>query len=384
MISFLRTYFAIVAVALGLIAAYTYAVDPYATFRWHDLAGFNDRKMLKRDGGRVSKALIVGRVPFDVLFFGTSAAETGLDPASPQLQGASAFNFGLSAGTVLELASAMRFSARHQHPKLVLIDLDPVLFWSARTYSGDYDQSRLAGASQWPVMFKRLLSSQALKDSYGVMRASMRHKPTPFPKTGFHNQALDTARFEHFRSTFEAMLQSYQPFWSHYPADYARDRLDLLRQAVIGMADRQARVILFVGPFHVRHIQQIASLGHLTDLENWKRDLTRLVAEVNTVPGRNAQLWDFSGPSSITEEPLPPQEQGRMRHYWDPIHYSQSTGNLIMARVLGHDAGVPADFGVRLTPQDIDSVLSAERRALAEETARHPDWHAVDPAGHAP
>jgi hypothetical protein len=115
-----------------------------------------------------------------------------------------------------------------------------------------------------------------------------------------------------------------------------------------------------------------------SELERKKRDLVHLLAE-NAARHRGEALvpvFDFGGYSIITEEPLPPVgSRQEMRYYWDSSHFKQIVGDYVLDRVYGVSAPArhaPQDFGVRLTPADVEPYLAEQRLRQADYRARFP------------
>ena len=66
-------------------------------------------------------------------------------------------------------------------------------------------------------------------------------------------------------------------------------------------------------------------------------------------------VWDFSGYNSITTQPIKPV----MNNYVDNSHYSPPIGAFVLNRVLSHNVEqVPKDFGVLMTPDNIEQHLA--------------------------
>ena len=66
-----------------------------------------------------------------------------------------------------------------------------------------------------------------------------------------------------------------------------------------------------------------------------------------------------------------------MHWYWEFSHYRIRTGDLILDRILGYNSPeriMPADFGVRLTGDNIDAHLAHSRAGIADWTARNPEF----------
>lgn len=363
MARYLRIYLFILCAVLGMVAGVNFAVDPYATFRWSEIAKFNDQKNLKRDGGRVNKSVIVERYPFDVLFFGSSTAEAGLDPASPLLDGARAFNSSLSNTNIYEIHKAALFAAEHQTPRLVIIGLDFYAFAQGPTVAGDFNASLFAGAALAPIWFKRLLSQEAFLDSVKGVRDSRKGVRSRFPKSGNYDPSGGKPQKINYREKFIGSLKAFLAPGQYNGFRYASEHMALLKEIVTRFDPAQTQVIFFINPYHAAHVAEIAAVGLSPVFERWKRDLTRTLAEVNTTARQPVRLWDFSGVSSITSEPLPDDPAQRMANYWDSNHYTAAVGNLILARILGKSP-VAEDFGVELTPANVEAVLAANRTAM--------------------
>ena len=62
--------------------------------------------------------------------------------------------------------------------------------------------------------------------------------------------------------------------------------------------------------------------------------------------GGTVEVWDFSGLSTETLEPIPDRldRRTRMKYYWEAGHFKKELGDQIIGRVLGE----PLNFGVKL------------------------------------
>jgi len=66
----------------------------------------------------------------------------------------------------------------------------------------------------------------------------------------------------------------------------------------------------------------------------------------------------------------------RMRWYWECSHYRKELGDLILDRIFDHRAEgrtVPEDFGVLLTPANIEAHLARIREEQARYRTSHPE-----------
>jgi hypothetical protein len=135
---------------------------------------------------------------------------------------------------------------------------------------------------------------------------------------------------------------------------------------------------LYVTPLNAGVRSLIVALGLGERYEFWLKELVR-INEEEAVRARREPLplWDFSAPSTITGESIPsPGDLRPMRWYWDFSHYREATGGLILDRIFGHSdpaRPLPADFGVRLTGENVDAHLVRSAAGLADWNAGNAD-----------
>jgi len=120
----------------------------------------------------------------------------------------------------------------------------------------------------------------------------------------------------------------------------------------------------------VHQLEISALLGAGAALETGKRALVRLLArEAGGRPGNAVPVWDFSGYSSITTEPLPRLgSREEMKYYWDSSHFKSGVGDLVLERVFATGPvadAVPPDFGVLLDADTLEAALSSQRARQA-------------------
>ncbi|MDY7016590.1 MAG: hypothetical protein SVX43_23945, partial [Cyanobacteriota bacterium] len=116
---------------------------------------------------------------------------------------------------------------------------------------------------------------------------------------------------------------------------------------------------VFIPPAHATDNDAIRVTGQWEVFEEWKRKMVELVP-----------VWDFSGYNSVVTEPI----QDRMENYTDNSHFTTRVGNLILDRIFSKNAeAVPADFGVLLTPENVDSHLAQIERDREVWAARNPE-----------
>jgi hypothetical protein len=133
-------------------------------------------------------------------------------------------------------------------------------------------------------------------------------------------------------------------------------------------ANHQTRVIVVMLPVHALDLEMIrCQVGGSAPLEKWKRDLvSTMTAFRQEQPQAPAiPLWDFSGYSGYTADPVPPKgDPHAMTWYWEPSHFRKELGDLLIARILNQPAPNNHDistFGVQIDQSNIQSHLSQLR-----------------------
>jgi hypothetical protein len=100
-------------------------------------------------------------------------------------------------------------------------------------------------------------------------------------------------------------------------------------------------------------------IGRWEALEEWKRQVVQITP-----------VWDFFNYNSITTEKM----QGVMQHYTDDSHYKPTVGNLVIDKITGQaNKSIPADFGVLLTPSNVEKQISKMRDARVTWRENNPE-----------
>lgn len=117
---------------------------------------------------------------------------------------------------------------------------------------------------------------------------------------------------------------------------------------------------LVLDPSHADELEIFDLAGKWAALEEWKRELTALVADYAN-RGVQVELWDFYGYDIYSTESVP---EGRRALHWflNPPHYTHPLGDIMLRRMFG---GGDSSFGVRLLPENIEAHLQDVRVAQA-------------------
>lgn len=141
--------------------------------------------------------------------------------------------------------------------------------------------------------------------------------------------------------------------------DKVNDKLVPLLEAITAKAKQHGvRVTYFIAPFHSWVMYGYDFYHDWQNLEELKQRLARL---------RN--VYDFMRFNEFTDE----APQQRMVYWRDTFHFTPKLGSLVARKLLGQTIpDLPRNFGVLLTPDNIEKELDAFRRERDAWIARNP------------
>lgn len=367
---------------LALIAGFNWLIDPQGVFRILTLPGINQEKpLLEKEGVRKTKSIDLERGAFKAVVLGTSRSFGGLDPEHPKFAAGTAYNAALPGTNFYETHKVFEFASQHLSLQQVVLELDFTTFSDKRTVDADFEDSRFAGKTIWVSSLGSLVSLYHLQDAWTTLQFNRQGQAARYTTQGFRRDRTygegSSDRHDHHR-LFAWADQQYLSI--HTGLDYdSRDRTQRLQAIVEQSQANDIELYLFIPPLHAHLIESLALTGLMPEFEQWKRDLVQLVADHNQAyPNRPPlRLWDFSGISSVTTEPVPPEgSDEKMQWYIESSHFTPELGDIMLDMMLSYPdrpAAAPDDFGIVLTPQNLETQLAQMRSGLRDYEQNHAD-----------
>lgn len=399
-----RRYLAFLAAAVvliaGLLGGINWAVDPYLFFGAARQPGINDAKPAVNNREAFMKAYQASRVQARTVVLGSSRTDIGLDASDPAWPRSAAPVYNLSLAGV-DLGANLHY-LRHMlatneqavRTSMVVVGLDfenflmePVAGMPAVPAPPSENGERLAVQSDGsfnPLRRERLLkdavaavtSLDAVYDSFHTLLANRIGTVWDIEPDGNISEAQLRlwaindgfgALFEQKNVHVVKKLGPAKRLLSGLPdSDGVEQVVQLLELA----RQRGLKLVLMVSPTHASRLELLDYMGYWPDYERWKRGLTAQVAAAKAA-GLDVELWDFGGYDAYTMEPVPENRdlRGRMQWFWDPVHYSTALGGLTLSSIFKPES---ADYGVRMTPENIEEHLSAIRKERQKYRAEQP------------
>lgn len=360
------------------IGAFNVLVNPYGLFNVVNITGINSVKPEKFNNDMLIKAVEVSRKQPNIIFLGTSRVQWGLNSNYSGLKTQETYNLALQGANMYELRCYFEHALINQ-PDLeqVVIGLDELMFSKFVEDRPDFNPDRLGKRHiDLQDSLNTIFSLDAFDDSRQTIQSN-RENPQNVLLSNFMVKpdifvdgtlALDSSRptpgsVETFKANLANRLRPDRSDGRYSQYELSDESLEDFRKIVEISEQHNIDLKVFISPEHSTLFAAMNSVLYGPEIDHWKRELVKI-----------APVWDFSGYNSITTEAL----SRDMKYYLDSSHYSPETGNLILERMLmPNSKTVPADFGVLITPDNIESHLEKTRADYEKWAKNHSELAAL-------
>jgi hypothetical protein len=377
---------------LSAVAAFNVIIDPYGIYNIVVRDGLNKRKVAKSVNWRLVAPVQMRHMRPELLIIGSSHANS-LDCDHPGWNPDHKACFYASAPLIDACESSRFFQfAESVHPlKRVVIDLDMFAFNDVSPSDPGDEEYRLSLRKSVlspyvPIqdIFLTTISRYAIEDSIQTISGQNDLEAPIMLSNGrvTPESAYDVR--QGYRKPVQGqllgILGSYMPFptktfvlWDK--GEKNSQQFDCLKNIITISRKNKIDLRLFINPDLAWTEEAKKDTGLWSDYEQWKRELLKISAP-HRAGEKPIPLWDFSGYNSITTDDVPPEGSMKpMKYYWDSHHYKEIVGEMIFDRIYGYSAinrPIPSDFGVLLTPENIDQHLLDIRRNQKAYFHSHP------------
>ena len=369
---------------LGIVVAINLIVDPYGLFRVVDVPGFNRIKSQAGERGKLFKRTGVERMRPAGLVLGNSRAEIGFDPESTAWPESMrpAFNLALPGAGIAAVAGEFAEALRVVSPRLAIVGLDFLDFRVDPASDESFDSPT---ATADPIRDLRdrtaaLLTLNALADSLATIKAQREPYATSLTNAGFNPKRdyIGVARREGYFAMFRQRDQENALAYVRGPKGIlqaggrpapAFEAVD----SIIALARARGITLRFVlYPYHAHTLVLFEQTGLWPAYEDWKRELVRRVDAARGT--MDIELWDFTGFSPYTVEPVPRSGDTRteLQWYWEAGHFKKSLGDQMLANMFVAPSN-NEPWGRRLTARNLDELLREQRAARDDYQRTHGD-----------
>jgi hypothetical protein len=372
-------------VFMGIVIAINLVVDPYGIVGAPRIAGFNLDKIAAVDWPRVTKPYLVERAQPATIVMGTSPADVGFSPTSAAWPDdlKPVFNLSIDGGSPFQMYRFEQDALAVTKPKLVMISisLEDSQFDLPTGKPEDFDRRLRTLRDGTPnaghrlgVLYDYVFAAASFK-AIGDSLRTVIHQRDPIKTFETPLGQLSGGKFEIWARDegFHVMISDKDHLHAGMDLRWAKKPhfdIEALADMIKAARDKGAQVAVVIIPNYIDQMEIRRQTGVTPQFDAWK---TRVV-EITDLAGKTmggVSLWDFSGFSPYTTEPLPAlgDRTTRLRWFWESIHFQPALGDLIIQTVTGKG---PDDFGVKLTAENLPAVIAAYHDAQAKWVADNP------------
>ncbi len=377
---------------LMIIVVFNLVVDPLDIYRLVTKSGFNEIKPAFAKYTRIAKPIQVEWYQPKTIVFGSSRIELGINMSHPVWEsvGRPAFNNGIIAIPMTDLKLLTFHGMAATSVETMVIGVNFFMFNALRRDTKQIAHEQIlainsAGEQQPLHKLSQLLVTLLSKDvfSSGIRTIShQQQQDRKFTRAGqrinddhIARKILRKGGYHVFFKNKQIEVAVDQVTQCSEPYSYNDGQVDtmaILNSILSKASENNIKVVVFTPPVHAWWLETYSSSGLWQEFEQWKRDLTILVENINQhfPDTKNIVLWDFNVYNAYTTEtvPEPGDIKTRMKWYIDPSHYRETLGDLIMETAL---INIDHHLGIRLTPDNIEAHLKANRIAKRRFQKQH-------------
>lgn len=353
----------ITAIPIMIVGLINWLVDPQDIFKTPNYWGINHEKITKDRNDRLFKAVDVVRLQPNTIIVGSSRTKQGIDPESAVLvanNGDNVYNLALNGPNFYEVRRYIEHAIYNQ-PELeqIILGIDFFMFNQDLDNQPTFKESRLE-KEQIIIgdAVQNLFSLDTLANSLEIAKASIESPATVNDNYG-DNGFMPNRNYDNGETIwrFHQSIRLYYSLHSDYQfsESFWNDFKDVVRLC----KENNIELKVFISPSHSTHWESIYQTKRGEVFNEWKRKLVEFVP-----------LWDFSGYNSITTESI----DKYMTNYVDNSHYTPEVGELILQRIYGYETEeIPEDFGILLTPENIEQHLDKIKSDRSSWIENHPE-----------
>ncbi len=359
--------------AVLIVVAVNFSVDPYGLTNAPRIEGFNAQKVEINNYSRLLKKYQTANGQYDTLILGNSRVEMGIDPEHhcfDQL-GWSVYNLGLPGAGVRKQLNYALHTLSQQSVKRVLLSVDFTDFVrSANAPQPELERFMQQSTGElkylpsgeenpdyrwiaWLDYYQALFSLDALLGSVHTVLAQGPYSPDR-TLAGFNpaKDFLGSVEIEGPRALFDEKMQTLETRFarpaslrdaSGAPGQSYDDLLAFIEHA----SSNDLSIVLFTNPFHDHYWALLREHGLMPMYADWVALMSSIAA---AVPGADISFWDFSQDSQYIHEVVPPAgaKTGPLQWFWEPSHYRSDLGDLMIDTMLSSTCGTTPMFGFQV------------------------------------
>jgi len=366
---------------LLLTASFNWFIDPYAMYWSSTINGINHKKTEAGNRVRHSKRFVLAKTKPSILIVGNSRVEMGLNPKHKAFNHLT-YNYGIPGQKLYRQIENTLYEIEHnENLSHIIMSLDYVDFLHSQAVQQqtietlnwrDAPSPLTNPISDYKSHLSMLVSLNTLVDSFLTIINQNRLSSTT-TALGFNTAQsyFPIIKHEGKEALFSQKLQelttrlagTQMRFSSQHWPPFSTNFTEL--QTLIDTANaHNIKVSLFINPYHMSYHHLLAELGYWPNYQQWKTRLSQFVQLQQDETLITA--LDFSGFNEITSEAVGlNQPHQPMKWFWEPAHYNERLGNLMIPLLLKLNSK-PSHLVKDLLMENIEDINTEDNIGLAQ------------------
>jgi hypothetical protein len=353
---------------LAACGAFNLFIDPLGIFGSPRIGGINSVKPYLDHHRELARWKGAQRLCPNAGIFGNSRAEIGLDPEHPDFaaKGLRAYNHAIPGTSVATAVQQLEWLRQVGcRPKTIILGVDFIDFVGSPAATPGVIALPPAPAVNAAVLAESVFSVTGVRDSLETILIQHSRYPASLTEKGFNpllNYVPEVAHSGH-HALFRQRATENASKWLRMSAQlqpHSGKSVEFLQlERFLGSASQETDAIhVVIYPYHAQLRLLMSKVGFEDTFAQWKADV--LSAAQKQVKGATrVTVWDFSGISAQTLEPIPAPGDRRtqLAYYWEGGHFKRELGDLMLAQMLGGKPG----FGVVLTDETLPAWIQRDQ-----------------------
>jgi hypothetical protein len=350
----------ILIVLIPIIALLNYIIDPNGMNNKIVIDGVNSSKKSNTGYTFRFKTNRLIDDEFDTLMLGTSRIGV-MDPKVVDVYtNGNTFNLESPASITEMHYKLFMYALKYNKIKNLVYGIDFMSFNGSRTIDKTFPQfkgleSKIVNGeeisnydlyfnldttkSSFYVLYKNLTNQKIVAERYlqNGMRVFYQYIDSYKRGTYSYTKRMQYTFHEYYNSV-NGIYKDYS-----YSDEYFKYFVKILEEC----KKNDIKVWVYIPPVYNLHFDSLKSAGYYDDFEKFKRELVKVTNYI-----------DFTGRNTITND---------SNNFWDSSHLKAKMTKPLMARIFkDKSVDVPNDFGVLVTPENIETHLKNLRSQLQE------------------
>jgi hypothetical protein len=365
----------IILLALGLLIVFggiNFLVDPYGIYS--DKPNYSKKEVGSHL--RLFKSVAIRKQHADVLLFGDSQVEHGINPKFlEKITNQSVFNASFTSMRIYEFRKYLELALQYHKPKTIVYGTQMYNYSGDVKFKDDYDEQYL---DRYYIAYAKMLSIDMLFDSMKIIKQLNKEQRAERDENGLCHDFSENPCRARFLANEKHYIFDNAPKLKSFKYDDGTSTFDEYAKIIHICHDNNITLLLFVSPSHARQWEATAVGNGWDTFESWKKQLVilneKIAKEKNKKP---FVIWDFSGYHDLTSEAVPDKsdEKAKMKYFYESSHYTPALGDIVLDRMFdGNFSGGKnyPGFGVKLTSQNIAAHLLKLRTEREAWRLTHP------------